>query len=228
MTSMDLDRMIDVAAEAAQKWDAKGDANWAARNYVQAALAALRAAVKQADEGSGIAFLRDRGAPQFLSRAVDLSEGLSREIESGRVPASVIGGNYHLSVLGHLAWILDATDAASRSLAVANQSSQRGLSTPFWNEYALALECLDRGRPYDAPERQWKKERYWAPYLEVIADLVHGRKVSNSAARASSAFQERNQNKRFLDDPYGVEGSGREPARWDFRLVSLVRKSLLR
>lgn len=214
-------QVIDVAVRAAQEWDTKGDANWAARTYVQAVLAALRAAVKLPNLEAGRAFLFERGVPDLLERAVRLSQVLADEIQAARIPASVIGGNYHLSVLAHLAWLVGVGSAAERALAVANCIEIRGLSPEFWAEYADALQRLNQGVPYDPPARHWKREQYWAPYLEFIGDLSHGRDPTESLAMVEAAFNKRNRDRRFLADQYGIEGSGNEPAQWDFRLASL-------
>jgi hypothetical protein len=221
MTALDFGQMLDAAVVTARMWDEKGDANWAARTYAQAVMVALRAAVKLPDVSTGVAFLRTRDVLTLIGRASELSDGLGRQVQAGQLPASTIGGNYHLAVLAHVAWLMDALPDASRVLAVANQAEVRKLSSEFWVEYAVALQRLDSGASYEPARRDWKRERYWAPYLELVGDLSHGRDAMRSAAVVEAAFQKRNHDRRFAGDQYGVEGSGREPAEWDFRLASL-------
>lgn len=213
----------EAALEAARSWDRKGDANWARRIYGSALLGFLRAAVREPDEVSSLALLRRHGAGELLATWVERDRTVVAAVESGLAP-SVLGGPYEPLVFHHVALLLGRADLAAAGAATACRRDVRRSGGAFWCEYARAVEALGTGTPYEArpPARLRGLETCWAPYLDLVADLTHGRAPDGSLARVDDAFRRRNADRRLSSDAHGIEGSGRDPVHWDFRRAALL------
>lgn len=224
MSVSDFEALVSVAADAAARWESKGDPNWAARTYVQATIASLRVAVKSSTQASGIAYLEAGETEKYLQKAVHYYDLLEQEIKAGRLPSSVVGGSYHLTVLAHVGVLVGREDICDRVLAFSRLDFVIAQGPAFWNEYCHAFSSMRARRPYQPPARVGKRLEYWHPYLELIAALSTEGDATDSIERVSESFRRRNADRRFKDDQYGVEGSGSEPASWDFRLASLANR----
>jgi hypothetical protein len=102
------------------------------------------------------------------------------------------------------------------------------ISTKFWLEYARAMTCLHGRQPYtpSLPPRLRREEKYWAVYLDLIADFTQARDPSATLALVSETFEHRNRDKRIQEHGQEIEGSGWGPVRWDFRRAALLQEGV--
>ena len=215
---------VEIALEAARSWDQKGDANWARRNYASALLGYLRAAVQEAHEAAAVELLRRHHVPELLATWAERDETLVAEVEAGRLPAAVLGGSYEPLVFHHMATLAGRPEIAAHAARTAARDDVKRLSTKFWAEYARAVAALTAGEAYEArPLAKLRGlETYWAPYLDLVADLTHGRDPAATLVRVDDAFERRSRDRRLADDAHLIEGTGRDPVRWDFRRSALL------
>jgi hypothetical protein len=94
--------------------------------------------------------------------------------------------------------------------------------TAFWAEYHRAMDCLAANRPYDpVVPRVRGYEKYWVPYLKLVADITTGQAVATARAEVTESFAQRNRDKRLTDWEMN-DGDGKHPVRWDFREASIL------
>jgi hypothetical protein len=176
-----------------------------------------------------ISWLRDCGVPELLERYWFNCSKLSIEVDSGRQPISVIAGNFFYFVFAHLAWALDDSSLGEGLVRFANRPDVKELSTPFWNEYAHAMQSLVDGAPYAPPSMELNDlEKYWYAYIDFISAASSGGDVELAIKTVDAAFIARNQDKSLTDDIYETEGSGARPVKWDYRrdgLLAYIRKA---
>lgn len=163
-----------------------------------------------------------------LREELDFRESLRAALEAtGRYAKSIGAGKnggsntFYLCSLTHCCWLEGMTPEADEFVTIANAA---GRGTPFWTEYARALDCLVRGRPYVPRELKLKgQEVYWATYLPWIASLAAGRDGREERQAVIVGFRKRQVDKRIRDDDTNTEGCFSHPVRWDYRLESIVK-----
>jgi hypothetical protein len=223
---MNKAKSVEGALAAAEIWGKRGEPTWACRNYESAVVGYLSMAVSlYPDRHSGTNFLAKEGVPQLVTKVLGLYEEILSNIRAGKIPASVIGGNYGSSVLCHISWLLALWEEARAFVSISYTPEIRALGTPFWREYAGALQRLLDREEYTPPSglRLRGLEVHWFAYLELISAITKGLDYTAVIAEARERFRKRNSDKRIRDDHFEIEGSGRAPVRWDFRLESILQ-----
>jgi hypothetical protein len=216
--------VAEISLKNAATWQAKGEPVGAQGCLSLALMSYLAVAAEgQADQAGAAAWLAGRGVGRLLRRLLNLDLLLAGEVDAGRLPAAVLGGNYGPLTFAHLAWALRDFAAGEAFAALAGRPDVLGLSTPFWREYASGVGALVRGWPYEV----WRPgvrgpERYWLPYLRLIEAATRGRDVGEAVAAVEEAFRRRNLDRGLRDDSYRTEGSGEHPTRWDYRRDGLL------
>jgi hypothetical protein len=222
MTRHDL---IATALKTADQWEMKGQPAWVEKCLSSALMTSLSLAViDYRDHENGVAWLKARPVPEVLQRHQKVLETLVREVESKRLPSSVIGGNYHSLVFAHLAWCLEEYDLGKSYVAFSERDDVGELSTTFWREYAKGMGALIRGARYEPSEIKLRgQERYWSAYLQLIRAATSGETLDEAIAEIRNMFVKRNADKAIRDDAYQIEGSASQPAGWDFRCFGLLK-----
>lgn len=145
------------------------------------------------------------------------------KVDSGEVPISTIAGNYPHLVFTHLAWALEEFNLGMTLANIASRPDVLELSTPFWQEYAHAINALIAGRPYSSIDMEVEgQEAYWEHYLHIIESATNQQDISIVIADANKAFIHRNSDTTIKDDAHEIEGSGEHPVLWDFRRDGLL------
>ena len=225
---MDLARIED-AVHAAREWDAKGDPLWAGRGYAIALLGTLGLSLREyGNVEQAVEALRVWQAPQLLAVYLQRYSVAWELIRSGQVPGSALGGSYEFLVMAHLAALLGERAIAAALVEYAAKSEVVVISTKFWAEYSRAMTCLHTRQPYTPalPPRLRGQEKYWAVYLDLIADITQERDLAGTLGRVSETFQRRNRDKRIHEHGEEIEGSGWAPVRWDFRRAGILQEGV--
>lgn len=206
---------------AAREWESKKNYNWSARNYDSALFSLLKDSVNNYnDQISGTHFLLENESSEILERVLNSYVCLVEEIRAEKWPPAVIGGNFHFCVFSHMSWLLRQFEEAQQFVQYA--TDPRFESTRFLSEYARALAALTRKTSYQPPSFELKGlERYWWHYLVLISDLTNNRDPADSVNSVKSSFKSKNQDQRLADN-YDIEGTGKHPVKWDFRLASIL------
>jgi hypothetical protein len=216
---------IVVALKTADDWELKGQSGWVAKCLSGALMTYLSLAViERNDSEKGIAWLREQRVLDVLRRYRGVLDTLIVEVESKRLPNSVIAGNYHPLVYAHLAWCLDEFKLGESFITFSGRSDVGELSTKFWREYTKGIGALTRAEPYFPAEMRLRgQEHYWMGYLRLIEAACAHQPLDVTIADVSTLFNKRNTDKNIRDDSYQIEGSPSQPVQWDFRCYSLLK-----
>lgn len=172
---------------------------------------------------AGITYLSNEDIPHYIARCAEETRATMDQIRSGDEYDSVIGGNYHLLVLVHLAWLLNLDDAADCFIGVANEQQIRRYGGKFWNDYALGVSFLVDHQQYRPAELKLKaREKHWDTYRELMRAVTHGDDLTQSLEQIEMMFEKRNRDKRIAIDHSRIEGDGHFPVFWDFRRWSFL------
>jgi len=172
----------------------------------------------------GTLWLKEHHVGNVLRRHQSTLQEIAREVESGRLPGSVIGGNYHDLVFAHLGWCLEEYPLGEWYVTFAQRAEVAELSTKFWREYARAMGALVAREQYHPIELKLRgQERYWMAYLNLIQAASNHQPLEAAKAEVEHTFIRRNADKRIRDDSYQIEGSAEHPVRWDFRYHSILK-----
>ncbi len=179
------------------------------------------------DECSNIeearAWFASQDYASVLARYQDVLASLTARIDAGEVPSSTIAGNYRHLVFTHLTWALSDFGAGKHCARIAARSDVLELSTPFWCEYAMAIQKLIDGEPYKIGDIDVQgQEGYWLSYLRLIERATNNQETASAVAAINDAFARRNLDITIKDDAHEIEGSGGHPVRWDFRRDGLL------
>lgn len=208
----------------AEDWRRKGDQRWELKILASAVISFLGVAVERfADVAEGIRFLEDKGVTRAIDRMAQLNRQFVDALHRNGEPIAGVVNNQAAQV--HVAWLLGRWEIAQDQVAVCVDELVCEFSplTAFWAEYCRALDCLAVMRPYSpVVPRTSGYERYWVPYLNLIADLTSGRPTEASRADIAESFAQRNRDKRLIDWNM-IDGDGKHPVRWDFREVSILK-----
>jgi hypothetical protein len=221
--------VIKNSLETARTWEAKGTDSWrniawSNKSISSALMNLLSIAVEQFSNQSGAAtWLLEKGTVPLLQRTYEQLERLIAEVDAGRIPPSVYGGNYPHLVYAHLSWALQAFSLGEAFVAISERKDSVEISTPFWSEYAKAMGSLVRREAYSVRKMKLRgQEEYWITYLHLIEAVSSGASKQEALQRIEQAFIKRNSDTRIKDDGYEIEGSGIHPVRWDYRRDSLM------
>ena len=113
---------------------------------------------------------------------------------------------------------MDALLRAVESVQVAKYFPHSGI----WRDYVAALSRYHRGAKRVLPLPKTKGfEKFMLPYIRYMcAGTEEERRIAESAA--VKCFAERNADRRYTDW-LGLDGDGKKPVRWDFRLYAIKR-----
>lgn len=197
-----------------------GDVKKADRLLMHFAMDLLSVAVMSHEESEGRELLRDEIA-EILPRMATVFEDMLALVNSGDEPARYLTGRYNYLVVAHIAHLLADMETASRIATIATQAPVPG--TPFWDLYARAYDSLSRRErvEYKAPAARGE-EKYWIRYVELMRAASEGIDLRSFQQTVRDAFESRNANKRLAVDAHEIEGTGKQPARWDFRAAALA------
>lgn len=216
---------IDVYRQGADQWRAKGNLVRESRSLTSLLMNYLAlAAVQCRHEEDARLWFAEREVLPVLKRHIDVLHLLVDQVDAGETNATAIAGNYPHLVFVHLAWALGEYELGERLTAIACRPDVLKLSTPFWCEYAAAIDALVGGRVYVAGEHVRKgKAGNWNAYLQLIQYATNSSDLTIAIADVDAAFVRRNGDKKSKDDAYEIEGSGKHPVQWDFRRDGLLR-----
>jgi hypothetical protein len=215
---------VQTSLRIADDWQKKGQPAWVSKCLSSALLGYLKIAVTEyGDPSSGVAWLASQNVVGVLQKQFDTLRALEAEVTAGRLPISVVAGNYHPLVYAHLAWCLEKFDLGCSFVAFAERKEVGELGTTFWREYARGMGALVKREPYHPSQLRLKgQEKYWMTYLHLIEAARSGLKVDDVVAELGKQFAARNKDKNIKDDVYQIEGSGNRPVKWDFRRQGLL------
>ena len=108
---------------------------------------------------------------------------------------------------------------------ISNRGDVQKVSTPFWQEYARALNSLIRDEKYTVSDIIYSgQEQYWKAYIDIVEAQINDLKsIGDKIDRAKLAFETRIEDNAINDDQYQIEGCGDNPLSVDFRLESLTK-----
>jgi hypothetical protein len=216
---------IAASLRTADEWQKKGQPTWVSHCLSSALMGYLSIAVVEHNEpGIGIAWLKDQKVADLLRRQLATLQTLIVEVESKRLPGSVIAGNYDALVFAHMTWCLEQYALGESFVGFSERQDVGELSTKFWREYAKGMGALIRREQYHPPEMRLRgQERYWIGYLRLIEAACGKQPLDGARAEIDRLFIKRNADKSIRDDSYQIEGSPSQPVRWDFRCHSLLK-----
>src|SRR5262245_24139477 len=167
-----------------------------------------------------VKWLRTRNVRAYLIELAEENENNLRQLEA---TSTVTYAVLNRPELLHYAAIFDAPENTEHQLLRSVGSSLAREHFPqsgIWRAYATALVNYHAGihGPLSLPKARGY-EKFYLPYIEyMLADSDSGRdKAIESAAKS---FEARNRDKRYTDW-VGLDGDGKKPVRWDFRLYAL-------
>jgi hypothetical protein len=215
---------VQTSLRTADDWLRKGQPAWASKCLSSALLGYLKIAVaEQSDPTAGVAFLASQDVANVLESQLNTLQALDVEVAAGRLPSSVIAGNYHPLVYAHMAWCLEKFNLGEAFVGFAERKDVGDLGTPFWREYARGMGALVRGESFQLGQLRTKgQEKYWIAYLHLIQAACNGQNVDDVIVELDKQFAARNNDKNIKDDAYQIEGSGNQPVKWDFRRQGLL------
>ncbi len=212
-------------AELAEKAASEGDIAKSPNLFVRAAMDFLKIAVSEfegLDQARG--FLAQEKVPALIAEGAKGYEKFLSEIRSGRALRKDMTGEYVFIAASHLALLL-GLDGPARTysrLAVAPETIV-GKLPYFWNGYAESYAALLDGKPVRVPgfKKLRGEEKYWIHYIELMALLSQGDPPGEKVEELRALFLKRQSDKR-INDWEGLEGDGKRPVKWDFRLEALL------
>ena len=185
----------------------------------------VAAAVMRTDDADQFGvFLARHQFIDWLHRHADQGNRVIAMVDVGEYPGSVVPRPYSCLALANAAWVIGERALGEREVNFTRHMAVIAKSTKFWRDYSLAMQALVDRVPYTPePMKYTSFERYWAAYLDIVADMTHDRDASGSIATARESFTRRNRDKRLGRDSSGFEGTGLDPVSFDFRLEGIVR-----
>jgi len=206
--------------QTAKNWRDKGNVAWEERSLSSVVMNFLAIAVETCGDISEANkwFAKESEFSTVLSRYAGVLSELVDQVDAARVPPSIIDGNYPHLAFAHLAWALGDFSLGELLTRIASRPDVMELSTPFWQEYAMAVMTLVSDRPYTQGRISAQgQEEYWLPYLHLIGQAANNDDTCPAIAEIDDAFAGRNSDKAIRDDAHEIDGSGLHPVRWGFR-----------
>lgn len=215
---------IRSAIKNADAWHLKGEFARVASCLNGALMTATSVAVgEHLVASNAVSWLREGGIDGILGRYLDVTKALASQVDSGRMPSSVIADSFGYLICAHLAWALDQVEQGETYVGLAGRRDVLKLTTPFWREYVRGMESLVRREPYEPQFVKCRgQEKYWTVYLNLMRCATQGAGLGEAIREVDAAFLRRNSDGRITDDSYETEGSGLHPVRWDYRRDSLL------
>ncbi len=96
----------------------------------------------------------------------------------------------------------------------------------YTTDMLLTLERFVGKRDAAYPASKYQYDKYVLPmrhYLELMQNVAAGKSLVDLIAEIDTDFEARNTNKRLNPDGYGVLGTGKIPARWDFYKYAVLQ-----
>jgi hypothetical protein len=215
---------VSASLRIADDWHRKGQPTWENNCLRSALMGYLSIALTETGRELGMQWLKEHHVVDVLRRHQITLQEIAREVEGGRLPGSVIGGNYHDLVYAHLAWCLEEYQLGEWYVAFSQRAEVAELSTKFWREYARAMRALVAREQYHPIELKLRgQERYWMAHLNLIQAASANQPLEAAKAELENTFTRRNTDRRIRDDSYQIEGSADHPVRWDFRSHSILK-----
>ena len=221
-----METSLDSARSAAVRaYDAKqaGDVANASRLFAGSALRFLSIAVTDYPRPEhALRFVAEEAIPGLLAAGAQTAEELMMAVRSGKVPRTALTGRYVLLALSHFATLVSVHESAITFCRLAEFPEVSG--TPFWDAYTACYAKFLSRSDFQVPTLSVRgAEKYWLPYLELMAALVRREHVETKAEELRALFLKRNNDKRFAAaDAHQIEGTCARQATWDFRLESLL------
>lgn len=218
-----FERLLSASRDALSELRDRGDSNGELRILSNRLNDMLRYAVWHCiDASAGVAFLRERGAPDLLRRLLELNRrNLGRLMESSAVPVTVLD---LVDNETHSALLLEDLPAAREALEMCRAAQELGRAQrdKFWTAYADGMRAVLERRPFQPPTLKLSGfQRSLEPCLKLMAALSSGADPGDALRAVDDAFQKR-QTDRRLTDWTGLNGDGRQPVRWDYRRAALL------
>jgi hypothetical protein len=228
MTKLNL---IQVKLQKADEWESRGHPVWVANHLCPALMSYLSMAVERFSEApAAIDWLHQQQYGELLKRYLGTLHTLATEVDCGRLPGTIIGGNGGYLTFAHLSWLLSLFELGQAFIQFSRRPDVLELSSEFCREYSRGLYALAHGETYQPKEIRLRgQERYWAVYLPLLESASSHGDLTETLAEVERVFAERNADKRIRDDSYETEGSGLHPVQWDYRrdgVLALVEHAL--
>jgi hypothetical protein len=189
-----------------------------------AVLNLLSVAVTECETAEGLSFLQEHQVAKSLRLADRDYQMLFDQLARGAVGPSQVGGNYVLLVLAQCCSLVGEGEMMASFVERAGNSVLLSLGSPFWSEYARGMIALQEGARYEVPPLRCKRaEVYWEPHLRLMSAIANEGDAAVLLAECEDAFARQNRDRSLEPDSYGVEGNGKEPVKWSFRLESFRR-----
>lgn len=215
---------ISSCLRTADDWGKKGNTAWEERCLSSALMNYISLAVMECRDGQEAReWLIAEGFRTVAARQESALKELVAAIDAKKLPSSALGGSYTHLVLTHIRWALGDFAAGEEVAEIANHPNVLELSTPFWTEYARAIDALINSCPYTVSDLSLKGyERYWVQYLRLLELATKGQDTDAAVVSIDKAFRTRNSDKSNKDDAFEIEGSSIHPVFWDFRRDGLL------
>ncbi len=223
------DRYLVASARAALiqgKKESKDGQHYNAANSFKSGLKQLLsvAVCDFRSSSEGIAFLVSAETLDFVNLCAEETVITIELIRTGKAPESVIGGNYHLLMLAHIAWLVECDEAARSFVTGSRDPCIQHYGGEFWKDYATGMDSLVNHRPFEPKQMKLKTwERYLDAYRNFMRAATHGEDISEALKKVDVMFEKRNRDKTLKPDHSQINGDGNFPVYWDFRRESLVR-----
>jgi len=215
---------ITGSLQIAEKWRSKGNLVRERRTLSSSMMSILSVATQSFDSSDEACnWLTQQDSLSILSRLCECTNLIASQLDTGTVPASVIGGNYSHLVFAHLSWSLKNNDLGEQFARIALRADVLELSTDFWQAYAIAIQSLIENASYSVGNMNLQgQEIYWVEYLRLIEHITNNLEITAVVAAINESFVRRNRDGSINDDAYEIEGSGNRPTLWDFRRDGLL------
>ncbi|MEP0846087.1 MAG: hypothetical protein HRF50_04605 [Phycisphaerae bacterium] len=219
-----FERILSDTQVALSESRGRGDSNGELRILDSLLNDTLQYAVWYCDDAvSGVAFLRERGAPDVLRLALELNrQNLERLKRPPSAPVAVL--DLVVGDEAHVALLLDEEPAARQAIEMSEAAREMGCigRDKFWTAYADGLRALLERRPFQPPAFKLSGlQLSLEPYLRLMAALSSGQDPSDALRSVDEAFKKR-QTDRRLRDWMMLSGDGKRPVRWDYRRAAIL------
>lgn len=172
-------------------------------------------------------WLNARGAKALVEELATENEKIVVELETSSTVTIAVLNNPELV---HFAVVARASNTSKESLLRAIESKAVAKYFPLngiWRHYATALAKYHRGVQCELPAMKPKGyEKFMIPYISYMSATSEEERALAKIDVAKS-FSERNADRRYVDW-VGLDGDGKKPTRWDFRMFALEHAHQIR
>jgi hypothetical protein len=221
-TVKDFIESSDRSIQEAGKWRAKGNLG-GEMNCLEAGIKdGLRYVLVTGDADGVERVLMEIGVIDWLKRSLVLNEELLKGMHGGKTPTAGVGD---LSMLAQVAIYMRQMDVARRMIEIGDDPLvlKHFPVTGFWKEYRRGVACLMEKKAFWANGQAAKGyQKYFLPYLSLMEAVTRGEDRAEALAAIGESFRARNRDKRLTDWDM-IDGDGKHPVSWDFRLAVIER-----